>query len=188
MCTTYRPRLFSWRANSYKSTVVHKDDVKGRTLKATKFIPAGTFLNVDDPATSFYIDKNEWDLLDEFVKINPSAEFYSKLQNYINEYGYESSSTARVGRTVSVANVNTFINHGCSKEQFKVGALLKRTDENYVNFSPLTTRHSELLINSLVVLQDIEEGEEILQDYSEFWDDEKASEFDEFHKRVCGAN
>mmetsp|Transcript_32454 Transcript_32454/g.64339 ORF Transcript_32454/g.64339 Transcript_32454/m.64339 type:complete len:730 (+) Transcript_32454:87-2276(+) len=186
MCTTYRPQLYDKTGNFNNSTVVALDDIKGRTLKATEAIPAGKFINLQDPATSLYLDLSEWRLLNDFIEKYPDASMYAELRDYIDEYGYESFSSSRVGWVVSTASVSTFINHGCTKEEFKVRAVVKREDPDVISHSYFFARHTELLNNGLLVLKDIGKDEEILQDYREFWDAAASSEFDDFENEVCG--
>lgn len=186
MCTTYRSQLFHSTGNVNNSTVVVATGTKGRILQASEFIPAGKFLNIEDAATSLYVDKHEMDLLNMFVEKYPDTLMYAALRDLIFNYGYESISTGRLGWVVSIANVNTFINHGCTKEEFTVGSLLKRDEEDFHSFSPLLSRHVELLNNGIVVERDIEAGEEIMQDYSEMSDEIDGYNFVEFSKKMCG--
>jgi len=180
LCQIYRFQIFDPDGNS-RDTEVVVDAVKGRTLKATRAIPKGKFINLEDAATSLFIDYDEWDLLHSFIEMYPDALMYSELRDFVEAYGYQASTTSRAGWAVSIANVNTFVNHGCTEEETN-GTHLPSWNE--MNFSPLLARHMELLMVSQIAKRDIEPGEEILQNYQNFREPGNTV-YKEFVKNMC---
>eukprot|EP00587_Corethron_hystrix_P002688 CAMPEP_0113317784 /NCGR_PEP_ID=MMETSP0010_2-20120614/12564_1 /TAXON_ID=216773 ORGANISM="Corethron hystrix, Strain 308" /NCGR_SAMPLE_ID=MMETSP0010_2 /ASSEMBLY_ACC=CAM_ASM_000155 /LENGTH=736 /DNA_ID=CAMNT_0000174855 /DNA_START=97 /DNA_END=2304 /DNA_ORIENTATION=- /assembly_acc=CAM_ASM_000155 len=187
ICTTIRPQFFDRKGNTEATVVVHHPD-KGRSLHASESIPAGTFINLSDFGSSLFIDYADWGCFLNFTMEYSDATLYSKSRDMMIAYGYESYSNSRSGWITSVANVNTFTNHGCTEEERNVGGILQREDTKIVDFSPLLARHNELLHNGVISSRNIEKGEEILQNYLEFRDEEKDPEYSKFLSEVCETN
>eukprot|EP00588_Corethron_pennatum_P019639 CAMPEP_0194328236 /NCGR_PEP_ID=MMETSP0171-20130528/43973_1 /TAXON_ID=218684 /ORGANISM="Corethron pennatum, Strain L29A3" /LENGTH=740 /DNA_ID=CAMNT_0039088491 /DNA_START=82 /DNA_END=2304 /DNA_ORIENTATION=- len=184
MCTTYRPQLFD-KNGTILTTYVNHDKVKGRSLHASEFIPAGKFIHIEDFGSSLYVDFDDWNLLDNFIKKYPEATMYAAFRDMVVAYGYQSYSNSRGGWSVAIASVNTFTNHGCTNDEQNTGGMLLREDEGFVEFSQLLSRHMEIMHNGVVARRDIQKDEEILQDYTEYRDAAEDPAFREFLSVVC---
>ena len=91
---------------------------------------------------------------------------------------------------MSIACINTFTNHACSKAEENV-VWFKPAYENedgdgteFLAFSPPFTHRVEVMTQLEVASRDIEAGEEILQDYSSFRE-EPDENYKKFLKTMC---
>ena len=78
LCTKF---LQNWMdpAFHHLGVEVRKDAMKGRTVFATEDIPEGHFVNSQDAAFSWRIERDIWDALNKFVQDYPEAEMYCQV-------------------------------------------------------------------------------------------------------------
>jgi hypothetical protein len=160
----------------HANTEVRKDPVKGRGLYAVNDIPKGAFINADDSHLNLHIHRYQWDELNRFVEEYPDAQMYSQLRDFFRAYGYQNEGNGNSGWTVSVANVNTFMNHACTEkarnaEPVDLSGFTDDGDRDgdgeEDDFSPLTYRRKNASVVT-VAARNIKAGEELQMDYSPF--------------------
>ena len=85
-------------------------------------------------------------------------------------YGFENEPNGLSGWTVSVAVMNTFVNHACSKEDENASGYAGLDADDYgseIMFSPLGYRRKFTYMTT-VATRDITAGEEIQMNYAPF--------------------
>lgn len=145
---------------------VRRDPVKGRGLYAVNDIPKGAYINADDSHMNLHIHRYQMEALQSFVEEYPDADMYNQLLQFFHAYGFENEPNGQSGWTVSVANVNTFINHACSEEARNAEGILDVHIEDSL-FSPILYRQKNLGVITIAA-RDIKAGEELQMDYSGF--------------------
>ena len=85
-----------------------------------KIYQKATFVNSNDAATSWRLEQDVFNALVQFVEDYPGAEMYKHLLDFLQAYGFTQKGIGIDGFGVSVASINTFINHACSKDDERV--------------------------------------------------------------------
>lgn len=160
-------------------TEVRRNGIKGRGLFAANDIKKGSFINADDIHLSMHIDRHQWEAFNAFIEEYPDATKYQELHDFFISYGFENESLGNSGWSVSLANINTFTNHACTKDEETATTY----PQSSIIFSPSMFRRSEYSMVTIAE-RDVEEGEEILINYAAFrtLGDE---DFSMFLKNVC---
>ncbi len=147
-------------------TEVKRDSKKGRGVYAMNDISKDSFINPDDSHLNLHLNRYQWEELNQFIEEYPDAHMYTQLRDFYLSYGYENEplSSGLTGWTVSVANMNTFMNHACGPEtQIATNVDL----DEHILFSPPGSRRK--FIHTLTIAaRNITKGEEIQMDYSGF--------------------
>lgn len=188
-CTMLLKRWYDRTKHNHK-TVVLPHPIKGRSLHAAEDIPAGSFINADDTHAHLHIDAHQWYALNKFIEDFPEAKLYKDLRNFFITYGFENEPMGLSGWSVSVANNNTFTNHGCTDKERNVKAYPYSDDpaiieiaERTFYFSIVMSRRPQLSM-ATGAMRDIKKGQEIAMDYSSFRTDSDET-FTEFLDGIC---
>ena len=167
-CKTFLQNFYDPLQHQGK-TEVKRDKMNGRGLYASTNISKGAFINADDSHLNMHIHTYQWEALNEFIDDYPDAHMYIQLRDFFLAYGYANESFGLSGWTVSIANMNTFMNHACVEENRSAGGIGLDIDPwgEDILFSPLGDRRK--LVNVITIAtRDIMQGEEIQMDYSGF--------------------
>jgi hypothetical protein len=170
-CSFFRSDIFNQQKH-HKGVEVRKHPVKGRAVYATESMAINEFVNFDDTASLFNIDPADWKALNKFIENYPEATKYKDLRDWIFAYGFETLVIGMTGWSVSIASVNTFVNHACSEEEVKTAAcdfiFVNEDNEPSVAFSPIINRHPFMASAAQCIIRSINAGDEVAMDYSAF--------------------
>jgi len=192
LCTTFYNQFFNKEYHHF-NTVVRDHPIKNRALYTTTKVKEGHFINANDDSTLLHIDSYQWENLNEFVKVIPSATMYKELKDFINAYGFETDILGLTGWSVSMTSNQTFTNHACTELDSTVTGLEKafETDEdskynNYVAFNPAIQRRASLFAVLSVATRDLDIGAELMVDYTSFRDTVD-DDFQAFLDKICNS-
>jgi len=168
ICTEFLTGFFN-PAHHHFNVEVRNDPVKGRTLYTMENITEGHFIIAD--YVTFNMDSLEWDILEDFISDFPSASMHQELRNFVNAYGVETDFLGKTGWSV-VLTPQTFVNHGCLKEENNLWFPSVFANEGndqatslLVKFSPPIQRRPHVFSVLTIASRNITKGEELLIDY-----------------------